>query len=138
MMKKLCYLLLFLLAGIFSAQTHEIPQSVKDAFKGYWVYNGKYFTNSVAIDFEPGKDFAVFTDIGTGEAPPIALQATVKGNLLIIPAEQNKNDYIELEVIKGKLHLRVKQVMWDKDGNIIHSNSKPEERTIFKRNTQKN
>lgn len=124
--------------GIFNAQNLEIPQNMKDAFKGYWVHKSKFSTNSVAINFEQGKDFAIFTDIGTGEAPPQNLHAMAKGNLLIIPAKQHQNDYIELEIIKGKLHLRVKQVMWDKDGNIIHNNTKPEEKTVFKRSTQKN
>ncbi|SDI31596.1 hypothetical protein [Chryseobacterium jejuense] len=136
MMKKLCLILLFPLTGIFNAQTHKVPQSTKDAFKGYWMYKAQYFTNSVVIDFEPGKDFATFKDIGTGEAPPRTLQALVKGNLLIIPAKQHQNDYIELEVIKGKLHLRVKQVTWDNQGNIINNN-KLEEKTVFKRRTQR-
>lgn len=135
--KRLCYTLLFLLMGIFNAQTHKILQSTKDAFKGYWVYKTKYFTNSVAIDFEQGKDFALFTDIGTGEAPPRTFQAIVKGNLLIIPAQQHINDYIELEVIKGRLHLRMKQVAWDDKGNIVNTNNKLEEKTIFKRKTQR-
>lgn len=135
-MKKLSFILLFLLMGIFNAQTLEIPQNIKDTFKGYWVYKSKFFTNSVVIDFEPGKDFATFKDIGTGEAPPRTLHAIVKGNLLIIPAQQHKNDYIELEVIKGKLHLRVKQVTWDQ-GNMITNNSKLEEKTVFKRRTQR-
>ncbi|MBP2617802.1 hypothetical protein [Chryseobacterium jejuense] len=136
-MKKLCLILLFLLTGIFHAQIHNIPQSTKDTFKGYWVYKAQYFTNSVAIDFEPGKDFAIFTDIGTGEAPPRTLQALVKGNLLIIPAKQDQNDYIEMEVIKGKLHVRAKQVTWDNQGNMINNNSRLEEKTVFKRETQR-
>ncbi|WP_336960353.1 hypothetical protein [Chryseobacterium contaminans] len=136
-MKKLYLILLFMLTGIFHAQIHNIPQSTKDAFKGHWIYKAKYFTNSVAIDFEPGNNFATFRDIGTGEAPPLTLQAMVKGKLLIIPAKQHQNDYIELEVIKGKLHLRVKQVTWDKQGNMINNNSTPEEKTVFKRRTSK-
>ena len=132
-MKKQYLILLFLLTGIFHAQIHTIPQSTKDIFQGYWVYKSRYFTNAVAIDFEQGKNFATFRDIGTGEAPPKTLQATVKGKLLIIPAQQHENDYIELEVIRGKLHLRVKQVTWDNQGNMINNNSKPEEKTVFKR-----
>lgn len=132
-MKKLYLILLFMLTGIFHAQTHTIPQSIKDAFKGYWVYKAQYFTNSVAIDFEPGKNFATFKDIGTGEAPPRTLQAMVKGNLLIIPAKQHQNDYTELEIIKGKLHLRAKETAWDNKGNIINTNSKLEEKTVFQR-----
>lgn len=134
MIKKLYFSLLFLLTGIFNAQTHEILQSTKDAFKGYWVYKTKYFTNSIAIDFELGKDFALFTNIGTGEAPPRTFQAVMNGNLLIIPAQRHINDYIELEVIKGKLHLRMKQVTWDDKGNI---DNKLEEKTIFNRKTRR-
>ncbi len=135
-MKKLCFILLFLLIGIFHAQTYTIPQNIQSAFEGVWIYEVKYHTNSVAIRFEKGKDYAIFTDIGTGEAPPKSMKAIVKGNLLIIPAQQNQNDYIEAEIIKGKLHLKIKQVTWDKKGNAIQNSNSSEQR-IFKRIAKK-
>ncbi|REC63971.1 hypothetical protein DRF65_04540 [Chryseobacterium pennae] len=100
------------------------------------MYKTEYFTNSIDIRFEKGKNFATFTDIGTGEAPPKTLKATVKGNLLIIPAQQHQNDYVEAEVIKGKLYLRTRQVLWDKQGNTTGNKGSSDQR-IFKRITKK-
>lgn len=134
-MKKLGFILLFLSVGILHAQNHTISQSIQSAFEGVWMYKTKYFTSSVAIRFEKGKDYALFTDIGTGEAPPKSLKAIVKGNVLIIPAQQNQNDDIEAEVIKGKLYLRIQQVTWDEKGNAIQNKSR--EQRIFKRIAKK-
>jgi len=69
-MKQLIFLIFVLLMGNVSfAQTRSSAQSVRSAFEGTWEYKQKYGTNTVRIQFEEGKDYALFTDIGNGMAP---------------------------------------------------------------------
>ncbi|ULT23737.1 hypothetical protein KUH03_32045 [Sphingobacterium sp. E70] len=85
----------------FGAQTTEIPDRIKSTFTGTWGYETRFQTNTVVIWFEPGKDYASFKDIGSGEAPPRIFRAQLKGKVLFIPAKQGLNDALEMEVIKG-------------------------------------
>ena len=117
-MKQLILIFVLLLGKASFAQTDSAAQSLRSAFEGTWQLKERYSTNTVKIQFEPGKDYALFTDIGTGEAPPLTFNVQIKGNTLILPAVQNLNDYLEMEIIKGKLHMRVRSPEWDKQGNI--------------------
>lgn len=131
LMKTLLFTLLFLSATYSFAQTSTIPESIKSAFDGTWQYTTKYQSNTVIIKFEPGKNYALFTDIGSGEAPARSFQTTVKGNLLVIPGQPGQNDYVEMKVIKGKLYLSTQQVSQDEKGNIGRTGSI--EKRTFKR-----
>lgn len=86
-MKTLLFTLFLLSAGFSFAQTTTIPENIKSAFEGTWQYTTKYQSNTVVIKFEPGKSYALFTDIGSGEAPARNFQATVKDKVLVIPGQ---------------------------------------------------
>ncbi|MFA4870774.1 MAG: hypothetical protein WC623_21435 [Pedobacter sp.] len=75
----------------------------------------------------------MFIDIGTGVAPSRTFKLTLKNNLLVLPAVKDQNDYLEMEVIKGKLYLRSKPVQWDQNGNRISSVQERLEQRVFKR-----
>jgi len=129
---RLILLIIFILfMGHSGAQTMEIPNRIKSAFTGNWEYKTKFQTNTVIIKFELGKDYASFKDIGSGKAPPRTFRAQVKGEVLFIPAKQGLNDELEMEVIKGKLNLRAKQIIWDEMGNRMKTGTV--ETRIFKR-----
>lgn len=132
-MKPLFCLWMVLISTFAVAQTDRMPLAVRKAFEGTWQYNQKYGTNTVRIRFEEGKDYALFTDIGNGMAPARTLRAIPKGELLVIPAKQHENDYVELQVIKGKLHLKVRQVDWDENGKEIKASNHSTEHQVFKR-----
>lgn len=133
-MKLFLNIIFLLFVTQFSvAQTGIIQKSSRSAFEGIWQYKNKFQTNTVRIHFEPGKDYAIFTDIGSGVAPSKTFHATVKGNLLVIPARQKQNDYIELEVIKGMLHVRTKPGRWDEKGNIITTDRNQMDQKVFSR-----
>lgn len=131
-MKQLPVLLIFLFAKFGFAQ-NEIPQNIKTSFTGTWVYEDKFYTNTIIIMFEKGKDYATFKDIGTGEAPTETFRAKLKGNLLVVAAQREKNDEIEMEIVKGKLHLRTRPAIWGRDGTILNNKSNHWAKRIFKR-----
>ena len=112
------------------AQTTEILDRIKSTFTGTWAYETRFQTNTVVIWFEPGKGYASFKDIGSGEAPPRTFRAQLKGNVLFIPAKQGLNDELVMEVKKGKLNLRAKPIIWDEKGNIVKTGTV--ETRIFK------
>jgi hypothetical protein len=132
-MKPLLIFFLFLSAKLSFAQTGAVPKGLQTAFSGVWERNEKYGINMVSISFEPGKDYAVFKDIGNGMAPPRTFHAALKGKIFVIPPQKEKNDYIELEVIKGRLHLRNRITVWDEKGNIIRTEPEKSEEKVFKR-----
>ncbi|MEQ7800001.1 hypothetical protein ABDJ41_09310 [Pedobacter sp. ASV1-7] len=124
---------MMLSARVAVAQSVPIPKNIRSAFEGTWQIKEKHYINTVKIHFEPEKDYALFTDIGTGIATSKTFKVQLRGNLLILPAVRNQNDSIEMEIIKGKLYLRSKPAQWDKNGNrVISSHDRPEQR-IFKR-----
>jgi len=132
-MKQIVLVLMVLVAKVVAAQSGPIPKNIRSAFEGTWQLKEKYYTNTLKIHFEQGKDYALFTDIGTGVAPSRTFKVTLKNNLLVLSAVKNQNDYLEMEVIKGKLYLRSKPVQWDQNGNrIISVQERPEQR-VFKR-----
>lgn len=131
LMKTLLFILLFLSATFSFAQTTTIPENIKSAFEGSWQYTTQYQSNTVVIQFEPGKNYALFTDIGSGKAPARNFQATVKDKVLVIPGQPGQNDYIEMEVIKGKLYLSTQLVSRDEKGNILRTGSI--EKRVFNR-----
>lgn len=126
-------ILLLLYAQSAFAQTARIPESVRSTFEGVWHYKNKLQTNTVTIQFEPVKDYALFTDLGAGIAPSKTFYVHLKGNQLVLPAVRNQNDSIEMEIIKGKLFLRTIPVEWDEHGNPIKADTSRQERRIFKR-----
>lgn len=127
-------LLTFLFAITSFCHAQTISQGIKSAFAGTWEYEQNGHTNTIVLKFEKGKNYATFLDIGTGEAPTETFRASVKNNLLIIPAQHHRNDTnIEMEVIKGKLHLRQQLVIWDAKGNAIPTKSNFKTERIFKR-----
>lgn len=131
---KCLILFTFLFAFTVFAHAQTIPQSIKSAFAGTWEYEESGHTNTIVIKFEKGKNYATFLDIGTGEAPTETFRASVKNNLLIIPAQHHRNDTnIEMEVIKGKLYLRQQLVIWDAKGNPVPLKSNFKTERIFKR-----
>ncbi|MDR2237313.1 MAG: hypothetical protein LBE92_14415 [Chryseobacterium sp.] len=132
-MKPLLIIFLLLSAKLSFAQTGAVPKGLQTAFSGVWERNEKYGINTVSISFEPGKDYAIFKDIGNGMAPPRIFHAVLKGKIFVIPPQKEKNDYIELEVIKGRLHLRNRPAAWEeKEKRIKAANGKFEEK-VFKR-----
>lgn len=133
MMKQLLIVLMVLAAKVAIAQTGPIPKNIRSAFEGTWQHKEKHFTNTVKIHFKPGKDHALFTDIGTGVAPSKTFKLQLKKNLLVLPAVKKQNDYIEIKIIKGKLYLTSVPVQWDENGNIIRSENHKQEQRIFKR-----
>jgi hypothetical protein len=132
-MKQLVIVLMVLVAKVAIAQRRPIPENIRSAFEGTWEYKEKYFTNTIKIHFEPGKPYALFTDIGTGVAPSKTFKVPLKGNLLVLQAVRNQNDHLEMEIIKGKLYLRSKPAHWDEKGNRISANHDQQEQRIFKR-----
>ncbi|WP_159732528.1 hypothetical protein [Sphingobacterium sp. 18053] len=97
-MKNLLVIITAIIAAQISyAQSTNIPLTVKTAFEGIWQYSVKYETNIVKIHFEPGTDYALFTDKGSGMAPAKTVKANVNVKLLVIPAIQNENDKVELK-----------------------------------------
>ncbi|WP_223578178.1 hypothetical protein [Sphingobacterium sp. GVS05A] len=133
-MRPILLIIFILFIGRSGAQTTEIPDRMKSAFTGKWEYKTRFQTNTVVIWFEPGKEYASFKDIGSGEAPPRTFRPQLKGNVLFIPAKQGLNDELEMEVVKGKLNLRVKPIIWDETGNIVKTGTV--ETRIFKRTTK--
>lgn len=134
-MRPILWIIFILFIGRSRAQTTEIPDRIKSAFTGTWAYETRFQTNTVVIWFEPGKDYANFKDIGSGEAPPRTFRAQLKGKVLFIPAKQGLNDELEMEVIKEKLNLRAKSIIWDETGNMVKTGTV--ETRIFKRTTKK-
>lgn len=133
-MKIIIKIILLLLSIQLSfAQTGNIHESVKLAFEGVWQYKSKFQSNRIKIQFEPGKDYALFTDIGTGIAPSKTFHVHLKGNQLVLPAVRNQNDSIEMEIIKGKLFLRTIPVEWDAHGKLIKADTTRQEHRIFRR-----
>lgn len=124
----------FIMIFVSFADAQTIPDKIKSAFKGTWTYEQHSHINTIVIKFEKGKNYATFLDIGTGEAPTETFQASIKKNLLIIPAQHHKNDVnIEMEVIKGKLHFREQLVIWDAKGNPIATKTNLHTELVFKR-----
>ena len=132
-MKLLMLFFMILATEVAVAQPPQVPQNIKSAFESTWQQKEKHFTNTVSIHFEPGKNYALFTDKGTGVASPRTFKLQLKKNLLVLPAVRNQNDYLEMEIIKGMLHLRSVPVQWDQNGNIIRSETEKQEQRIFKR-----
>ncbi|MGE8427494.1 MAG: hypothetical protein ACN6O7_06440 [Sphingobacterium sp.] len=133
-MKRLFTIIFIVIAAQISyAQSTTIPLTVKTAFEGIWQYSVRYETNIVKIHFEPGTDYALFTDDGSGMAPAKTVKANVNGKLLVIPAIQNENDEVELEIINKKLHLRATPILWDEKGNRIGSQDDQKVHRVFKR-----
>lgn len=133
MMKQIILILIMLVAKVAAAQSGPIPEKISSAFKGTWQHKTKHYTNTIKIHFEPGKDYALFTDIGTGVAPSRTFKVHLKGNLLVLPAVKNQNDYLEMELIKGKLYLKSIPIQWDDNGNRTSSNQERPEQKVFKR-----
>ena len=133
MMKQIVLFLIVLAAKVAVAQPGPIPKNIRSAFEGTWQQKEKHFTNTVSIHFEPGKDYALFTDKGTGVAPSRTFKLQLKKNLLVLPAVRNQNDYLEMEIIKGMLHLRSVPVQWDQNGNSVRPETEKQEQRIFKR-----
>ncbi len=131
-MKQLLFILLLFVSKLLQAQQNEIPKEVKSIFEGLWECNNKYQSNKIKITFEPGKEYAIFNDIGNGMAPAKILHASMeKENLFVIPAVQYQNDYTEFKVERGNLYLKTRMITWDSAGNIL---SKGNLKTkIFKR-----
>lgn len=133
-MRPILLIIFFLFIGRSGAQTTEIPDRIKSTFTGTWAYETRFQTNTVVIWFEPGKEYASFKDIGSGEAPPRTFRAQLKGKILFIPAKQGLNDELEMEVIKGKLNLRSRLITWGAAGNIVQKGNV--KTTFFKRTTK--
>ena len=131
-MKQFIIIALLLLAKFSFAQT-AIPKNIQNTFAGVWEMKEKHSTNTVSIRFEPGKNYAIVKDIGNGMAPPRILHATLEGKRFVIPAQREQNAYIELEVIKGMLHLWLKPANWDKNGNRITNGDQKFRESVFKR-----
>lgn len=132
-MKYIFFVLTLLFAKCAYPQVEKIPQNIKSAFEGHWIYQDKYHSNSVIIKFERDKNYATFIDVGTGEAPTKTFHAHIKGSLLVIKAQREKNDDIKMEIIKGKLHLRTRSVAWDKKGNLVDKDKASFKERVFKR-----
>lgn len=133
-MKQL-FVIIFLIFGtkISNAQAIEIPERIKEAFEGVWQYKDKFHTNTVKIQFEQGKDYALFTDIGTGIAPSKTFNMQLRGNVLVLPAVRNENDHLEMVIIKGKLHLWTIPVEWDANGKLSSHDTTRQQPRIFRR-----
>lgn len=131
--KPLILFLMVMAAKVAIPQPRPIPKNIRLAFEGTWQQKEKNFTNTVSIHFEPGKDYALFTDKGTGVAPSKTFKLRLKKNLLVLPAIRNQNDYLEMKIINGKLYLRSMPVKWDQNGNIVISKTVKQEQRIFKR-----
>lgn len=105
----------------------------KESFAGTWEYKQRFHNLRFEIKFENNSDYATIIDIGTGEAPELIFQAEIKGNLLVIQAQQRQNDYMEFEIIKRKLHFRTRPTIWDENGEAVPIKSDFFATRIFKR-----
>lgn len=103
----------------------KFTDSFKNQFAGTWQKETEFQTNTIEIQFEPGKNYATVIDIGSGEAPPRKLQALPKDNKLFINTE---DEHIQLEVKENQLIFRIQPTTWNKDGTV----EKPVE-NIFKK-----
>ena len=120
---------LLLISMICKAQNENLP---KASFVGKWERTQRFHNLILEIMFE--KDYAIVTDIGTGEAPAITFKANLKENILVILPIQNQNDfYIEMEIKKGKLHFRQKLITWDENGNFKETKDSFETEKVYKR-----
>jgi len=122
---------LLFISTICKAQNGNFP---KASFAGKWERVQRFNNLVLEIKFEKDEDNATVIDIGTGEAPSIIFKASVKENKLVILPIHHQNDfYIEMEVIKGKLHFRQTLIIWDENGNfkIMENGLKTEK--IYKR-----
>lgn len=118
-MKKLFSCALLIACFISSTgQNTLIDEIFKKQFHGKWSADTKYQTNTIEIKFEAGKNYATVIDIGSGEAPPMRLQAFRQHNKLIINPIVHRSDYCELAVKNGKLIFKTYPTIWD-------SNNKP-------------
>ncbi|MEQ7801961.1 hypothetical protein ABDJ41_19350 [Pedobacter sp. ASV1-7] len=133
MMRQIAFVFMVLVAKVVAAQSSPIPKNIRSAFEGTWQIKEKYYTNTIKIHFEPEKDYALFTDIGTGVAPSRTFKVALKNNLLVLSAVRNQNDDIEMEIIKGKLYFRSIPAQWDKNGNRIRPVNAQQEQRVFKR-----
>jgi len=131
-MKQLVLVLMVLAAKVAVAQSGQLPTNIKSAFEGVWQYKDKFQTNTVKIQFETGRDYALFTDIGTGVAPSKTFKVQLKDNLLVLPAIRNQNDYLEMEIVEGKLYLCTIPAQWDSNGKLIGADIALQERRIFR------
>lgn len=109
---------------VLRAQSDSTLAQARLAFEGRWVIEQKYHTNTLVITFEPGKNYVTVKDIGTGEAPPVYLQARITGKLLVIPARLHVNDYCELEIKNKKLLFKTQPTIWEEDGTARKPNRK--------------
>ncbi|MCZ4245134.1 hypothetical protein [Pedobacter punctiformis] len=134
-MKKRFFIIfvLFFNSLFVLAQRDELPQNLRKIYEGQWIIRRKHYINTIEIKFEKGKNYATLIDIGTGEAPPIELQANIKNNILIIPARLHKNDYIEMEVKNQKLIFRTQPAIWSGAGKSLPPDRKNLIITTFKR-----
>jgi len=103
----------------------HFTESFKTQFAGTWQKETEFQTNTIEIQFEAGKNYATVIDIGSGEAPPIKLQALPKDNKLFINAEE---EHIQLEVKNNQLIFRIQPTTWNKD-----STSQKTVETVFKK-----
>lgn len=62
------------------------------------------------IHFEEAKGYALFTDLANGMASEYKFRAKVNGELFLIPANRYRNDYLELQILKEKLYLKVRPI----------------------------
>lgn len=109
-------IILCTIQGFAFAQSSRVSEDMRLLFEGRWIQRIKNHSNTIEIEFPQDKDYALFKDIGTGEAPTTELQAQVKGNMLVIPARCHVNDYIEMEVINNQLVLRIQPVTCEEVG----------------------
>lgn len=131
-------LMSFAITIVSFGQGDTIPQVIKSQFEGKWLRTTKYQTNTIEIKFEPGNDYATFIDIGSGEAPPITLHAFVRGTKLVIPACEHENDYVDMEIVKGKLVLRLQPIIWQGDETLMPDEMKMFLKTTFSKVKQLN
>lgn len=97
------------------AQNKTFP---KTAFAGKWEYQQAHHNLLLIINFEKGKDYVTFIDVGTGEAPSIQFKAQMIGDKLIINPQTHVNDfYIQLSVKNNKLIFKTQIAIWGADGN---------------------
>jgi len=102
---------------LFSVKNKEhFTENLQKQFAGTWQLETAFQSNTIEIHFEPEKDYATVIDIGSGEAPPVKLNAVKKDNILIIKPFQEHNDYCELEVKNSKLIFRTQPALWNEDG----------------------
>ena len=98
------------------AQAPALSEGFKKQYEGKWSAASKYQNNTIEIKFEPGKNYAIVIDIGSGEAPPVRMRAFQKNNILTIAPALHQNDYCELEIKNGKLIFRTQPTIWTEEG----------------------